>query len=98
MNGISLSPLSLIFNAFKYRDRTTIIGDVLKSIRDSKNGKKKTQIMQSANLNFIQFDKYMHYLLNCGFVSVTDKGRIGITVEGAKFLVSIEYRNVLARV
>ncbi|HYB93047.1 MAG TPA: winged helix-turn-helix domain-containing protein [archaeon] len=98
MNGVSFPPLFRIFRAFKYRDRMTIVGDILKSIRESKDGKKKTQIMQSANLNCIQFDKYMHYLLRCGFVSFTDKGKIDITVDGAKFLVSLEYRNVLARV
>jgi predicted transcriptional regulator len=98
MNGVSFPALSRIFNAFKYRDRTAIIGDILKSIRESKDGKKKTQIMQSANLNYIQFDKYMRYLLKCGFVSVTDKGRIDITVDGAKFLVFLEYRRALSRV
>lgn len=98
MNVASFPPFSRIFNAFKYRDRTTIIDDILKSIRDSKDGKKKTQIMQSANLNCIQFDKYMRYLLKCGFISFTDKGRIDITVDGAKFLVFLEYRRTLSRV
>jgi len=97
MNGASFPSFSRIFNAFKYRDRTTIIGDILKGLKDSKDGKKKTQIMQSANLNCIQFDKYMRYLLKCGFISFTDKGRIDITVDGAKFLVFLEYRRTLVR-
>jgi predicted transcriptional regulator len=97
MNGASFPLFSRIFSAFKYRDRTTIIGDILKSVQESKDGKKKTQIMQSANLNFVQFDKYMRYLLKCGLISITDKGRIDITVEGAKFLVLLEYRRTLSR-
>lgn len=87
---------SRIFNAFKYRDRMTIINDILKTVKDARSGKKKTQIMQSANLNYIQLDKYMSYLLKCGFLRITDKGNFYITEEGGRFLLALEYRKTLA--
>ena len=98
MNGVGLPSFSRVLNAFKYRDRTAIINDILKSLRNSKGEKRKTQIMQSANLNCVQFDKYMHYLLDCGYINITEKGRIGITLDGAKYLAFLEYRSTLSRV
>jgi predicted transcriptional regulator len=92
----SFPSFSQIFNAFKYRDRMTIVSDILKTVKDSRSGKRKTQIMQSANLNYIQLDKYMRYLLKCGFLRITDKGRIYITEEGGRFLLLLEYRKTLA--
>ena len=89
---------SRIFYAFKYRDRTTIVNDILKTLRDSRSGKRKTQLMQTANLNYIQFDKYLRYLLKCGFLRISDKGKIYITEEGSKFLLLLEYRRTLAAV
>ena len=87
---------SRIFNAFKYRDRMTIVSDILKTVKESRSGKRKTQIMQSANLNYVQLDKYMRYLLKCGFLRITDKGKIYLTEEGGRFLLSLEYRRTLA--
>ncbi|NIQ07533.1 MAG: hypothetical protein GWO20_17975, partial [Candidatus Korarchaeota archaeon] len=54
---------------FKYRDRLTIIIDILKAIKNSKKGRRKTQIMQSANLNYAQMKKYLSYLLDCGMIT-----------------------------
>jgi len=92
--NISFPSFSRVLNAFKYRDRMTIIGEILKSIRNSKGGKKKTQIMQSANLNYVQLDKYMRYLLHCGFLKLTNEGNIDITDAGAKFLLFIEVQKI----
>jgi predicted transcriptional regulator len=83
-------------NAFRYRDRIAIIGDILKALKDSREGKKKTQIMHSANLNYIQLGKYMHYLLHYGFVKITEDGKIDITDEGAKFLLFLEVQKIPA--
>jgi predicted transcriptional regulator len=74
----------------------TIIGDILKTLKHSGNGKKKTQIMQSANLNYIQLGKYMRYLLHYGFVKFSDDGKIDITDEGAKFLLFLEGQKIPA--
>jgi len=75
------------FTPFKYRDRVSIISDILKAVKDSPGkGKRKTQIMQSANLNYLQMKKYLNYLLNCGFLVVTEKETYVVTAEGSRFL------------
>jgi len=56
---------------FKYRGRVSIIGDILKTVRDSSGkGKRKTQIMQSANLNYDQVNKYLAFLISNGYIKV----------------------------
>jgi len=91
---VNLSPFSLFLNAFKYRDRTTIIGDILRSVRKSRDGRKKTQIMQSAKLNYVQTKKYLNYLLNYGFLVVTEKETYVITEKGSKFLQLLEIQQL----
>lgn len=93
MLNLICSSYSLL-NAFKYRDRMTIIGDILKSIKASRNGRKLSQIMQSANLNYIQTKKYLNYLLNCGFLIVTEKETYAITSNGLKFLQFVEIQRI----
>lgn len=89
LGSILLSPF-LAIRAFKYRDRAEIINDILKSIRESRWGRKKTQIMQTANLNHIQMNKYLRYLVSRGFLELTDKGNIVITEKGTRFLQFLE--------
>lgn len=79
-----------ILDAFKYRDRMTIISDILKSLKESRGGKRKTQIMQSANLNHVQLDKYLRYLLHNNMLKISEQGKIEITADGAKFLIFLE--------
>lgn len=83
-----------ISHAFKYRDRVAIIGDILKIVKNSKEGRRKTQIMQSANLNYIQTKKYLNYLLSWGFLVVTERETYVITKEGSKFLQLVEVRRI----
>jgi predicted transcriptional regulator len=92
MSSLNFSYFPQILHAFKYRDRTTIISDILKAVKRSKKGRKKTQIMQSANLNYIQTKKYLNYLTNCGFIVVTERQRYIITNKGSSFLQLIEVR------
>jgi predicted transcriptional regulator len=47
-----------------------------RSIRGSREGRKKTQTMQSANLNYIQTKKYLNYMLNCGFLLLLKERRM----------------------
>ena len=70
----------------KYRNRVSIMSDILASIKFSKKGLKKTQIMQSANLNYLQTKKYLSYMLNCGFLVVTERETYAITPKGTCFL------------
>ena len=81
-------------NSFKYRDRMTIIGDILKTLRKTKEGKRKTQIMQSANLNYVQMNKYLRYLLERGLLNFTDQGKVTITEEGIRFLQYLEAQRI----
>lgn len=96
MLWIKFPQFANILEAFKYRDRMTIIGDILKSLKNSRDGKTKTQIMQSANLNYIQLNRYLRYLLHYGFLKITEKGKIEITEDGARFLLFLEVQKIPA--
>jgi len=86
-DGIMLrSKSSPISYTFKYRNSVAIIGDILASVKNSMGGRKKTQIMQSANLNYILTEKYLNYLLNYGFLVVKERGMYVITEKGSRFL------------
>lgn len=91
---VNFSPFSSFLNAFKYRDRVTIIGEILRSIRKSREGRKKTQIMQSAKLNYVQTKKYLNYLLDYGFLVVTERETYVITEKGSKFLQLLEIQQL----
>jgi len=93
MSYLSFGLGSHILRAFKYRDRTTIINDLLKTIKN-KREVKKTQIMQSANLNYVQTKKYLSYLMSCGFVIVTEKDTYMITEKGSKYLLLTEIQKI----
>ncbi|MGD8545560.1 MAG: winged helix-turn-helix domain-containing protein [Candidatus Bathyarchaeota archaeon] len=71
---------------FKYRDRLTIIIDILNAVENSRKGRKKTQIMQSANLNYSQMKKYVSYLTDCGLITATKRHTYRMTNKGSEFL------------
>jgi predicted transcriptional regulator len=83
-----------ISHTFKYRDRVSIISDILAAVKNSKKGRRKTQIMQSANLNYAQTKKYLHYLLDCGYLMVTKKETYTITHEGSRFLHLVDLQKI----
>ena len=85
MTSLKSYPVSSLF---KYRDRVTIIRDILKTVRNSRYGRRKTQIMQSANLNYFQTKKYLRYLIERGFLVVTEGQKYIITAKGSRFLLS----------
>jgi len=67
---------------FKYRDRLTIIVEILKTVDERPQGKRKTCIMQTANLSTPQMEKYLNLLLITELLKVensvykpTEKGR-----------------------
>lgn len=62
----------ILLSNFKYRDRATIIGDILDTIFRDPKGKTKTSIMRSTNLNFEQANKYLNSLILCDIVRATD--------------------------
>ena len=83
-----------VSQAFKYRDRMTIITDILKTVKNSSEGRRKTQIMQSANLNYSQVKKYLGYLTDRGLLDVTEMQTYTITNEGSSFLQFIEIQRI----
>ena len=94
-DGIMLrAESSIVSHTFKYRDRIAIIGDILKTVKNSREGRKKTQIMQSANLNYVQTKKYINSLIDCGFLVVTQREMYVITKEGTRFLQLVEVQRI----
>jgi len=91
MLRLESSPVSRVF---KYRDRTTIMIDILDAVRNSRKEKKKTHIMQSVKMNHLQTEKYLNYLIGCGYLMVTEKNTYSITKEGSRFLQLIETQKV----
>ena len=87
----------LRMSTFGKRDRVTIIMDILKSARGSREGKRKTQILQSANLNYRQVNKYLYLLLANGFVFVDGENRIRITNKGIQFVKTLESLQITLR-
>lgn len=85
---------STVSHVFKYRDRTTIMIDILDSVRNSRKGKKKTRIMQSARLNYVQTEKYLNYLVGCGYLVGTNKENYVLTKDGFRFLQLIEMQKL----
>ena len=83
-----------VLSTFKYRDRIAIISDILESVKESKNGRKKTQIMQSANLNYGQTKKYLGYLINRGFITATERQTYILTNKGTEFLHLVEIQGI----
>lgn len=85
----SYSPLQMLLYAFKYRDRHSIIADILKAVAKSSKGSKKSHIMQRANLNSIQINRYIDVLLRNGFV-IVDGYRYRLSTKGLRYLENIE--------
>jgi predicted transcriptional regulator len=52
----------------KERSRMEIISDILKVTREEKKAK-KTRIMRRANLDWINFQRYLDFLLEKGFIA-----------------------------
>ena len=80
----------IFHSGFRYRDRTTIIGDILDSVNGDPRGKTKTSIMRSANLSFDQTNKYIDLLMICDVLKAADPlksqelGRYKLTERGFK--------------
>lgn len=74
---------------FKNRDRFSIIADILKAIRTEK-GKKKTEIMRSANLSYSLANKYLDLLLRNGYVILEDGNVYRATRKGLGFLQNLQ--------
>jgi predicted transcriptional regulator len=82
----------VLISKFKYRDRASIIRDILETISRDPKGKTKTSIMRGANLNFEQVNKYLDFLIVCDAIRAADPlksqelARYRLTRKGLKFL------------
>jgi len=92
---------SVLMSEFKYRDRASIVVDILDTIRSEPKGETKTGIMRGANLNFEQANRYLELLVLRGFIKEVDPlgsqelGRYKTTKEGLE-LVSILERKLVS--
>ena len=97
---MKFSSSSQDLRGFKYRDRVSIIGDILKTVKQpSGKGKKKTQIMQSANLNYDQINKYLALLISNGYIKaerseIHERPVYRATSKGLNFVETLEAENL----
>ena len=93
--------LSIMFgkifcSGFKYRDRTTIIGEILDTISSDPRGRTKTSIMRNANLNLEQVNTYLLHLILLHLIKPVDpiksreEARYKLTEEGLRLTRNIE--------
>lgn len=93
---VSLGFGKISLSKFKYRDRATIIGNILDTIRREPKGKTKTSIMRDANLNFDQVNTYLQLLILHGIIKPTNPlngqelGRYKLTSKGFGLLRDFE--------
>ena len=89
----------LPFFAFKYRDRAKIIADILISLAVKPDGKRKTNIMQSANLSSDLLNRYLDLLLRNGYIMVENSAIYKLTPRGLHLLqnLDIEYLRIRMR-
>ena len=71
----------------KYRSRTEIVHDILRTARDDWNGAGKTKIMYNAFLSYNQMKEYLSVMSDDGLIQY-DLGtrRFKITEKGLRFL------------
>lgn len=93
-NILSLNTIldCIAVSKFKYRDRATIVGDILGTINSDPRGKTKTSIMRGANLNHDQVNRYLDFLVLCDAVKAAtplrsqELARYRLTQRGLRFL------------
>ena len=75
---------------FKYRDRATIIGDILSSLSINPRGRRKTNIKQSAGLNNDMLNRYLDLLMRNGYVMVDSGDVYKLTQRGLRLLQNLD--------
>lgn len=69
--NVWISPLALpkiMLSTFKHRSRAGILVDILDTLKEPPKRKTKTQIMQSARLNYVQVNKFVNVLTLCDLI------------------------------
>jgi len=75
---------------FRHRDRMAIFTEILRTTRDSREGKKKTNIMQSVHLNHPQANKYLNLLLTKDLICLDSEDRYKPTKKGLELIKNLE--------
>jgi len=83
---------------FKYRDRATIIADILGSLVERPDGKRKTNIKQSANLSSDLLNKYLDLLLRNGYIMINDGDVYRLTQRGLKLWQNLDLEYLRIRI
>lgn len=80
----------------KERSRWEIISDILKVTREEKKAK-KTRIMRRANLDWINFQRYLDFLIEKGFIAKcnTDSEYYEITENGRNLSERLKETNAI---
>lgn len=78
---------------FAKRDRVSICLDILETLKNKREGRRKTNIMQSANLSTDQIGKYLELLYLNGMVK-KDGNIYQVTRRGVEFLEAFERLNM----
>lgn len=93
---------NIMRSGFKYRDRASIMMDILDSVSREPKGKTKTSIMRSANLNLDQVNTYLFHLVCLGLIKPGEPlrsqevARYMVTAKGLRLVKDIEiWRYVL---
>jgi len=71
----------------------TIITEILKWTKESKEGIRKTNIMWNVNLNYPQVNRYLRFLLTNGYLCLDSEDRYKITEKGLEFMKTLESLN-----
>jgi len=93
----------ILLSGFKYRDRRTIIGDILGTVHREPRGKTKTSIMRGANLNFDQVNKYLQLLILRGLIKVDvpirsqEIARYRVTEKGLQLTRTLEIGRLILK-
>lgn len=94
---LALTLPKMCLSAFRNRGRTCILVDILNTLKEKPDGKTKTQIMQSARLNYKQVTKFINLLLLCDLIRAEpfNHGKrkltsYALTKHGSEFLESLQ--------
>ena len=86
----------ILYSGFKYRDRASIIGEIVDSVAGDPRGKTKTSIMRSANLSLEQTNKYLELLVVCDVLrafrplTIQEAARYKLTEKGFRLAYEFE--------
>ena len=89
MQSLFYEMLKLPWCFFKYRDRQSIIADILKAVAKSTKGRRKTHIMRAAHLNSLQAGRYLELCYRNGYI-IIDGYRYRLSEKGLRFLENVD--------